>query len=122
MCQKPTGIDFLFGDDLPKYVKDISDEKKAVMACTKSEILILNYGSKRFHPYNNYTPSQHNYQQRRSNRPVLGNREGISTRRLSTTHSHNTDKDRDSTEAMAEGKPQHHIQPQDPASRTYRGR
>jgi hypothetical protein len=74
LCQKPTGIDFLFGDDLPKTVKDLKEEKLAVMACLKSEK--KNYGNKRFHPYQNYTPPQQNFPPRRGNRPFLGNRGG----------------------------------------------
>ncbi|XP_072036803.1 uncharacterized protein [Amphiura filiformis] len=35
LCQTQTGSDFLFGDDLQRNVKDITEEKKAVMMCTK---------------------------------------------------------------------------------------
>ena len=71
LVKKPVGVDYLFGDDLQSYVKAITEEKKAVMVCTKPKGFGGNRGNfvgrgrrnNRVHPYN--------VNQNR-NRPFLG--------------------------------------------------
>ncbi|XP_072021022.1 uncharacterized protein [Amphiura filiformis] len=66
LCQTQTGSDFLFGDDLQRNVKDITEEKKAVMMCTKQGKPYKTFGKNpRFHPYSTQGMHQSNFHQRR---------------------------------------------------------
>ncbi len=81
ICQKKTGKDYLFGDDLQQNVKDITEEKKAVMVCTKQGKPYYGHMKKqqRHHPYM-YNARGHMqnqrfpHQKRGHTRSFLGNR------------------------------------------------
>lgn len=86
LSKKPEGGDFLFGDDLLKSVKDITEERKTAAACTNKKMgqfVKQAYRKPRFHPYHdvrnkgaNYQPRQYANQNfgRRAHTPFLGQR------------------------------------------------
>ncbi len=62
LCKQPTGVDFLFGDDLQKQVKDLNEERKAAQVCYRPKAKpYYAYGQhqnqtlkKKFHPYSRH--------------------------------------------------------------------
>jgi len=93
LCDKPSGVEYLFGDDLSKIVKDATEENKAAAVCAKPPKKVFkNYPRQyqqgppkpnnfiRYHPYGqnrgggNNAYKNRNYGQQVQQNPFLGQR------------------------------------------------